>query len=195
MKSKDYFYISLFTILFSFNLIKPNPIQSTFTLDDKDLTVTARTLSAEESGTILKHDVVAKGYTPVEITISNQGSHTYEISRASTSLPCATASEIAWQETKGAIPRGIGLKVLGFIFWPFSIASSVDSIVTYKKHKKIVKILDAKGFKDEVERVSPYTLVKRVLYIPQEKFENSFTVALEDVTGDELVVVPVLVNS
>mgnify|MGYP001559501174 CR=1 FL=1 len=199
MKSKDYFYLTLFTVLFSFNLIKQNPIQSltshTFSLEDKALSVSVRSLTSEESQTILKHDLINKGYQPIEVTIANQGSHTYEISRASTSLPCATASEIAWKQTRGSIPRGVALKALGFLFWPFSIVSSIDSITTFKKHRHIVRVLDAKGFKDEAETIAPYSLVKRVLYIPQDKVEETFTVALEDVTGDDLVVIPVSLSN
>lgn len=195
MKSKDYFYIALLSILFSFNLINRNPVPSLltspFSLKDKALEVSVRALSKEESTSILKYDVIGKGYKPIEVTITNQGSHTYEISRASTSLPCATAKEIAWKHTKGTIPRGLGLKILGFIFWPFSIASGVEGIATIKKHKQIVKVLNAKGFKDEAEQIVPYSLTKRVLYIPEDKFEKTFSVALEDVTGDELVVIPV----
>ena len=195
MKSKDYFYISLLSILFSFNLINKNPIQSildtSFSLEDKVIHVSARALSSDESKSILKYDVMAKGYKPIEVTISNQGSHTYEISRASTSLPCATSKEIAWKETKGTIPRGLGLKVLGFIFWPFSIVSTVESIATFKKHKQIINVLKAKGFKDDAEEILPYSLVKRILYIPKDKFEKTFSVSLEDLTADELVVKPV----
>ncbi|MGH2612208.1 MAG: hypothetical protein ACRDFB_04055 [Rhabdochlamydiaceae bacterium] len=198
MKSKDYFYISLLSILFSFNLINKNPIQSIldtpFSLEDKALQISVRALTSEESRSILKYDLTANGYKPIEVTISNQGSHTYELSRASTSLPCATAKEIAWKKTKGTIPRGLGLKILGFIFWPFAIASGIEGIATYKKHKQMVNILKAKGFKDDAEEILPYSLVKRVLYVPKDKFEKTFSVALEDLTGDDLIVIPVEIS-
>ena len=195
MKAKDYFYITLLSVLFSFNLINKNLVQSIlqtpFSLDDKALHVSVRALSAQESTSILKYDLTAQGYKPIEVTISNQGSHAYEISRASTSLPCATAKEIAWKKTKGTIPRGLGLKILGFIFWPFAIASGIEGIATIKNHTRLVNILKAKGFKDDAEAILPYSLVKRVLYIPEDKFEKTFSVALEDLTSDELVVIPV----
>ncbi len=199
MKSKDYFYIALLSILFSFNLINKNPVSSItdtpFSLEDKNLQVTVRVLPTDESKNVLKYDVEGRGYTPVEVTIVNQGSHAYEIDRSATSLPCATAQEIAWKETKSSIPRGLGLKILGFVFWPFSIASGVDSIVSYKKHRQIVNILKAKGFKDDAEAILPYSVVKRVLYIPEDKFEKTFSVSLEDKTSDELVVVPVTIEN
>lgn len=198
MKYKELFYLSVVSVLLSFNIINRSPvnllIDSAFSLQDAPLQLSTRILTSDESQTILNHDIIAKGYTPVEVTIANSGSHTYEISRASTSLPCAKAEEIAWKHTKGAIPRGIGLKILSFFFWPFMIPSAIDSIHGLKSHRSIVKILSAKGFKDDAEIVPPYSLVKRVLYIPTDKFQSTFTFALEDVTGDELVVIPIKVN-
>lgn len=200
MKYKDLFYVSILSILASFNLINVSPIKSvksmidsSFSLKDQPLHVSTRLLTSEESQILLKHDLIEKGYQPVEVTISNSGSHTYQISRASTSLPCAKPEEVAWKETRGSIPHGIGFKVLGFFFWPFAIPSAIHSIHTIKKHRSIVQVLTAKGFKDDAETVLPYSLVKRVLYIPREQFTKTFTFALEDLTGDELVVIPITV--
>ena len=54
------------------------------TLEDKKLQVSARAYSAKESKHILRVDLVDKGYVPVEVTIQNQGDHSYAISMAST---------------------------------------------------------------------------------------------------------------
>lgn len=167
-------------------------LDSSFSLEDKAIQVSARLLTSQESLSILKHEL--KGHKPVEITISNTGSHFYEISRASTSLSCSSPEELAWKKTKKAIPRGIGFKVLGFIFWPFAIPSTFDTIHSFKSHRAIVKILTSKGFKNEAEQVLPYSLVKRILYIPDAHFVKTFTVALEDITADDLVVIPVQVT-
>jgi hypothetical protein len=195
MKYKELFYVSIISILFSFNLINKNPIKSivdtSFSLKDAPLQVSTKLLTSEESQSILKYDLTDKGYKPVEVTISNSGSHTYEISRASTSLACATPKEVAWKATRGSIPRGIGLKILGFFFWPLAIPSAIDTVYTVKKHRSIVSILTAKGFKDQAEAIPPYSLVKRILYIPEDQFIPTFTLSLEDLTEDDLVVIPV----
>jgi hypothetical protein len=54
--------------------------------------------------------------------------------------------------------------------------------------------LTAKGFKEVDEVVLPYSVVKRLLYIPQASFYNTFSVSMEDLDGDELVVVPVIAS-
>ena len=172
----------------------PAVFSEQMTLEDKELTVSGRVYSAKDSDHILHTDLVARGYVPVEITIQNQGDHAYAISAASTAMSSAKPSEIAWKITKKAIPRGVGLKILSFVFWPFTFASTVDSIHTFKKHKSLVKVLTAKGFKEEDEIVLPYSLVKRILYIPEKAFYTTFSVSLQDLNSEELVVIPIVVS-
>lgn len=194
MKFKHLIYPS-FGALLLIGATKNTTLSAVFseemTLEEKELMVSARIYSREESQQFLHLDLERKGYIPVEITIQNQGDHAYAISAASTAMSSAKPSEIAWKVTKGAIPRGIGLKIFSFLFWPFMIPSTIDSIYTFKTHKSIVKVLTAKGFKEKDEIVLPYSLVKRVLYIPEASFYATFSVSLEDLTANELVVIPV----
>ena len=163
----------------------------TVTLEDQALSVTAKVYSSSESEHILKTDLVARGYVPVEITIRNPGEYTYAISLASTAMNCARPKEIAWKESMRGIPRAVVLKVLSLFFWPFTIPSAIDSIYSLKKHTSTVSILTAKGLKEDDEIVLPYSLVKRVLYIPEESFYNTFSFSLENLDSKELVVIPV----
>ena len=160
-------------------------------LEERGVAVSARVYSREESQQFLHLDLEGKGYVPVEITIKNPGDHTYTISACSTAMSSAKPQEIAWKVTKGAIPRGVGLKIFSLFFWPFMIPSTIDSIHTFKTHQSFIKTLTAKGFKETDEIVLPYSLVKRVLYIPEASFYANFSVSLEDLTADELVVIPV----
>jgi hypothetical protein len=195
MKVKSLIYAlaaALFLISASW---KPSPIPAVFkeqmTMEDKKLEVTAKIYSPEESQQILQADLIDMGYIPVEVTIRNQGDHAYAISMASTALNSARPTDVAWTYTKGGIPRAIGWKVLSLVFWPFTIPSTIDSIHSFKKHRSIIKVLTAKGFKEIDEIVLPYSLVKRLLYIPKGSFYDTFSVSMEDLNGDQLVVIPV----
>jgi hypothetical protein len=158
---------------------------------DRGLEVTAKVYSSKDSFQVLRVDLTANGYVPVEVTIQNQGNHSYAISAASTAMSSAKPKDVAWKFSKKRIPHAIGLKILSLFFWPFTIVGTIDSIHSYKKNKSLVKALTAKGFKEVDEVVLPYSVVKRLLYIPEELFYQTFTVALEDLSADELVVVPV----
>ncbi len=169
----------------------PEAFSETLTMDDRELKVSARVYSADESEHFLHADLLAKGYVPVEITILNEGDHTYGISAASTAMNSAKPKEIVSKLTRGAMVRGIGLRVLSFFFWPLMIPSTIDSIHTYKKRGSLTRVLTAKGFKQFEEIVLPYSIVKRVLYVPKEAFYETFSVALEDLSSKELVVIRV----
>jgi hypothetical protein len=164
------------------------------TLEDKKLQVSARIYSAEESKHILRVNLVDKGYVPVEVTIQNQGDHSYAISMASTAQKSEKPKHIARKFLKASIARAVGWKIVSFFCWPLSIPSAIDSIVSYKKHRSVLKALTAKGFKEVDEVILPYSVVKRMLYIPQASFYDTFSVSMEDLDGDELVVVPVIAS-
>jgi len=176
----------------------PAPIPLVFsenlTLVDKKLQVSARVYSARESEQVLNVDLIDKGYVPVEVTIQNQGDHSYAISMSSTPLRSEKPKNVAWKYHKGAVMRGMGWRVVSFLFWPLMIPSTIDSVVSFKKNRSLLKSLTAKGFKELDEIVLPYSLVKRLLYIPQEAFYSAFSVSMEDLDGDELVVIPVIAN-
>jgi hypothetical protein len=163
---------------------KPAPIPFNFThnltLEDKKLQVTARVYSAQESEQFLNVDLIGKRYVPVEVTIQNQGNHSYAISMASTPLRSDKPKDVAWKYHKGSIARGMGWRIISFFCWPLMIPSMIDSIVSFKKNRSLLKSLTAKGFKEIDEVVLPFSVVKRMLYIPQEAFFNTFSVSMED---------------
>lgn len=198
MKLKNLVYGILGCAILMSSVWKPAPVPASFThnltLEDKKLQVSARVYSAEESEHILKVDLIDKGYVPVEVTIQNQGDHKYAISMASTAQRSEKPKNVAWKFHKGSVARGMGWRIVSFFCWPLMIPSAIDSIVSYKKNKSLVKSLIAKGFKEIDEVVLPYSVVKRLLYIPQEAFYNTFSVSMEDLDGDELVVVPVIAS-
>jgi hypothetical protein len=171
----------------------PTPVHFTddLTLEDKKLKVSARIYSAKESEQVLNVDLVDKGYVPVEVTIQNQGNHSYAISMSSTALRSDRAKDVAWKYHKASVARGVGWRIVSFFCWPMMIPSTIDSIVSFKKNRSLVKSLKARGFKEKDEIVLPFSLVKRLLYVPQEAFYDTFSVSMEDLDGDELIVIPV----
>jgi len=162
-------------------------------IEDEAVTISAKVYTAAESESVLKNDLLSRGYVPVEITIQNPTTHTYAISAASTAMSNAQPEEIAWKITKRSIPQGIALNIVSFFFWPFSILSTAHSIHGLKTHQAIVKMLTAKGLKQVDEIVLPYSMVKRILYIPENAFYRSFSVSMEETDSNELLVIPVCV--
>lgn len=104
------------------------------TMKDQPLEISAKVYSSEESREILRTDLVTEGFVPVEVTIQNPTDHAYAISAASTAMNSAKPKEIAWKLTKKAIPRGVGLKILSLLFWPFTVMAPASPSGRVAKH-------------------------------------------------------------
>jgi hypothetical protein len=166
-------------------------MQSSFSLKENHLSVSAQVLSEKDSEAILNYNLPRQGYKPIEITISNESNHRYEISLAATSLFCEKPGAIAWKATQQGLPRGIAFKIMSFFFWPFTAISTLDSIHSLKQHRNMMQTLTAKGLKEEPEIILPYSYVKRLIYVPNHQFFSTFTVCLKDSVSGDLIVIPV----
>ena len=144
MKLKSFIYGILGCAILMSAVWYPSSVPFNFThnltLEDKKLQVSARAYTAEESKHILRVDLVDKGYVPVEVTIQNQGDHSYAISMASTAQKSDRPKDVAWKFHKASIARAVGWKIVSFFCWPLSIPSAIDSIVSYKKTDRLLRL-------------------------------------------------------
>lgn len=168
---------------------------SEISLAAPDLKLSARVYTTDDSKEFLHKDLIARGYIPVEVSIHNNTGKSYAISAASVPMACATAKQVAWSVSKGALPRSIGLKIASIFFWPFMIPSTIDTIHTYKNHKALVKDLTAKGLKTDDEVIPPYAAAKRVLYVKKDSMRDEFSFSLQEVGGKDLQVIPIKILS
>lgn len=196
MKYKALFWTAAATCVFfigsSWNNYRPLALQteaSSLAGENQGVKVHAKVYTREDSRNFLHQNLLNKGYAPIELVIHNNTPNAYTLSAASVPLECARGKDVAWTITKKAMPRGMGLKILGFLFWPFIIPSTIDSIATFKNHQAISKDLTAKTLKEQDEIVLPYASVTRVLYVKSEGFRETFSVALQDVESKELLVI------
>jgi hypothetical protein len=148
--------------------------------------VVAKAYTKEECKANLHRDLLDRGYRPIQVTVQNNTSRFYSFSEESVSLRCTHPRHVALKVSARAIPRAIGYRVASFLFWPFMIPSTIDSIRTYKAHKDMKKDFTAKGVKEKEEIILPYSTVTRILFIKDKDFQEDFTVSLMDFKTDEL---------
>ena len=132
-------------------------------------------------------DLIQQGYRPVEINLHNQTNRTYTLSQESIDISLTSAKRILQEQAKFSKARKIGFSILGFVFWPMIIPSTLDSVYTYKKEKFLKQELQARGLKEEQERVLPYSQLTRILYIKEKDFQEDCTLSLKDTTSGEKV--------
>jgi len=160
-----------------------------FESSQKGVQISTKLYTETDSKNYLSYNLLGMGYTPIEVTIRNHTANSYAISAASVPLACATSSDVAWSMTKKKMPGSIGLKIASFFFWPLMIPSTIEGIHTFKTHRSFAKDLEAKTLKEKDEIIPPYATVTRILYVKKDGFQETFSVALQEVDAKELLVV------
>jgi hypothetical protein len=159
---------------------------SVFHSEEKIVDIQVKAMSAEESKQLLGHDLLSRGVQPLQITIQNNSPNEYALNLESVDLDYIDAKEVARKIKKEALPRSIGFKVLGFLFWPFMIPGTIDSIHTFHSYKLLKRDYLAKTMKDEV--VPVYSTLNRILFVPEADVKEKFTITLIGVKKFELYI-------
>lgn len=165
------------------HVIKPLPAAALTLLmpfhpKEKGVDVQIRTLTSNESRILLGHDLPSKGVQPLHLTIQNNSPEAYSFSPEGIDLTSVDPTDVAKKIRKTALPRMIGFKILGMLFWPFMIPGTIDSIHTFHSYKLLKKDYRAKAVKDEV--IPVYSTFNRILFVSEEEFRTEFTVTLVD---------------
>lgn len=187
---KNFFYYASISILMGLCLsagwyhhyIRHLPLiaqcMPTFDPKQKTVEVHVRALSSEESSQLLGHNLPSQGIQPVYVMIENNSPHEYSICPDSIDLNHIEAKKVAEKIKRLALPRTIAFKVLGFLFWPFMIPGTIDTIHTFHSYKLLKQDYAAKSMKEEI--VPVYSTVNRILFVPVDDFKDTFTVTLTE---------------
>ncbi len=173
--------LALSTILGQLNIQSLKPLKGLIVskelfAEKANISISVKPLSEAESEKYLKSDILNLGYKPVQITIENQSSDPYLINEESISLPTIDYQKIALMASNHSLPTSIGLKIAGFIFWPFAIPSTMHGVRSMQNYQRIKKDLLVKSVKEEI--IPPYTMMNRVFFVKDDEFKESFFVTL-----------------
>lgn len=183
--------VGMFVILTSMESYKEHSLgglsntEVAFSKEAQGLNVVAKTYTPTESRNFLRRNLLKSGYQPIQITVQNNTPNSYNLSAEGISMPTATPGKVAGSVSKKAIPRAIGLKIASFVFWPFMIPSTIDSIHTLKTHILLYKDYSAKSVREKQEIVAPYSTYNRVIFVPLKEVRETLTVTLIDQESDE----------
>lgn len=174
--------IGLLAILSSWEIYTPVSLEklgkdiTPFSSLQSTVAVTVKAYTAEESKAYLGRDLLSRGIKPIQITVQNNTPNSYILSAAGVDLTTYPSNQVAMKITKEAIPRAVVYKVAGMIFWPFMIPGTIDSIQTFRAHKKLKKEYAVKAIGEDP--VVPYSTINRIIFVSEEKYRDTFDVKL-----------------
>ncbi len=126
----------------------------------------------------LDRDVIAKGYQPIHITLTNNSNRSISFALANVSLPCASAEEIAQMVHTSTIKRAASYGIAGFFIWPFLIPAAFDSMCSLRANKRLDVDFARKALRDQI--VHPFSTIHGLLFIPVEQFNLDFNITVHD---------------
>lgn len=174
--------VGLLAILSSWEIYTPVSLEklgkeiTPFSSLQSTVAVTVKTYTSEESRAFLGRDLLSRGIKPIQITVQNNTPNSYILSASGIDLTTYPSNQVAMKITKEAIPRSVAFKVAGMIFWPFMIPGTIDSIQTFKAHKRLKKEYSVKAVGQDP--VVPYSTINRIIFVSDEKYKETFDVAL-----------------
>ncbi|HSX04030.1 MAG TPA: hypothetical protein VLG76_04815 [Rhabdochlamydiaceae bacterium] len=147
---------------------------------DEGIFVQATAYTAADSKYYLNQNLLEKGFRPIQISIQNNTSRPLGLGDLSVDLPLACGNQIATQFFKDTLPRAFALKIASLFFWPFTVPSTIDGIITYKSQKVMRHDYAAKTIKKYEEIIPAYSTINRILFVKQKDYRPSFKLVLQD---------------
>lgn len=129
---------------------------------------------------LLDRDVVAKGYQPIQISLTNNTDRHIHFSLESFSFPCASVEEVAHVLHTNTTARAVGYGVAGLIVWPLIIPAIVDGIGSARSNDRLDMDLDHKGLRSQV--IAPRATINGLIFVAVEDFDPDFSFSVTDLT-------------
>ncbi|MDO8281014.1 MAG: hypothetical protein Q7U10_00060 [Thermodesulfovibrionia bacterium] len=142
------------------------------------VTLSMKKLSAGDSKTYFDRDVIAEGYQPLHITISNNSNKYILFSNQGISLPIVPAQEVAEKVHTSTVGRATAYGVGALLFWPLLIPAVVDGVGSANANEKLDRDFNAKSADQMV--VQPYATHNGIIFVPTSDYNGTFTVRLID---------------
>lgn len=138
-----------------------------------------RALSAFDCKQYLDRDVIAAGYQPIHVTITNQSKRYLYFSLSSLNVVTVNPSSVALSVHTSTAKRVIGYGIAGLFVWPFLIAAAVDGTGSEKANKELDLDFEAKALRDQVI-LKPHEILNGLIFVPVDEYDQTLSFSLVD---------------
>lgn len=153
---------------------------------EKSITMATYVYTKADCRYFLDRNLIAKGYQPIQITITNNSSHTYKIAKENFSLPTVPSEIVAQSAHTNTVARALGYGIAAIFVFPFIIPAIVDSIGSEKANQKLDADFARKSLRDQA--LKPHRITNGLIFVANEDFDEDFTfTVIDQETGQELI--------
>jgi hypothetical protein len=145
-----------------------------------------RAFSKADCRRFLDRDVIAKGYQPIHVTISNNSNRYFNFSLENMSVSCVDGSHVAKEVHTSTITRVASYGIGSLFFPPLLIPAVIDGIGSSHANQKLDMDFEYKSLRNQV--ISPFATINGLIFVPIEEYSRDFTLALTDAQTHERVI-------
>ncbi len=144
--------------------------------EDIGVTVAAKKLSKTECLKYFDRDVIAIGYTTIQLFIKNATAQPYVFSLSRLGLAAARAEEVAQKVHTSTIARTVGYGAGAMVLWPLAIPAIIDGIKSAKANDALDTDYSLKIASDQI--ISEHSYFNKVIFVPTSSVPTSFDITL-----------------
>lgn len=148
-----------------------------------DVVIAAKAFDIADCKKYLDRDVISKGFQPVQLYIQNNTNKSYAFSTDRVSLATAKSHDVATKVHTSTLGRVMGYGAAAWLtFGILAIPAIVDGI----KSSNANQALDTDFYMKTAHShtILPHSHLNKIIFIPANEYQSSFTVTLLDVESN-----------
>jgi hypothetical protein len=157
---------------------KPQPLEIPYAEPQKKqgLAIQASLLNEKKSKRIFGgRSPRAKGYFPIQLTISNTTPERYKLDAAYIGLDLVCAHHVAHKLEFNTAGRVLGWSIAGLLLPIFFIPAIVEGVNASKANKSIEYDFDERTISyDSKLYIQPYGILNRIMFVDAENYKAAF---------------------
>jgi len=157
--------------------------QSSSESKEQSVSFVSHTFTKSDCKRYLDRDVIAKGYQPIQLTITNNSNRHLRLAMDSFSMPIVFPEEVAEKVHTSTIKRATSYGI-GALFIPILVIPAVvDGVGSSQANQKLDIDFDQKSMRDTV--INPHSTINGLIFTPVEGFNPAFSFSVFDTKTNE----------
>lgn len=153
---------------------------------ENNVSLAYRVFNHHDCKRYLDRDVLAKGYQPIHVTITNSTNRAYDFSLNSLNVLCVDAREVA-EKVHTSTAKRVASYGIGSLFLPVLIIPAiVDGVGSSEANRQLDFDFDNKALENQI--IPPYGTANGIIFTPVKNAHRNLVVTLVDMeNGQKLV--------
>lgn len=130
-----------------------------------------------------RQQIIAKGYQPIQIQLTNNSNRTLVLSPNNFSIPCKSYDLVADQVYFNTTGRLIGWAIGSLFIWPLIVVFILEAIESPKANEQLNADFLQKSLSNQI--IAPFSSINGLIFVSTKQFNPLFSFTVTDVKTHE----------